>query len=280
MIPLSISPQSSEQFLNAVTAQSRRPTAPAAAGAWDEMVDEMADDECGLVVDKVAGIAIQPVYGFIAAGCDAESEAFGGCFNTLRIMDACSEVRANTGIKALILHICSPGGSVMALTEACAQLVALQEARPDCVVLAYIDGCGCSAAARLAAACSETHATAGSMVGSIGTILVNYDSSELYTRAGVKVRPFTDGIYKAMGAEGAPLTEAQAAFLEGWVQSFGAEFKSFMSDRRGLSAEEMQGQPFIASPGHYPAELLDGVSWTGIGQFVTAVAAEMAAPKL
>lgn len=279
MIPLSIAPQSSEQFLNAMTAQSRRPTAPAAAGAWDDMVAAMADDECGLVVDKVAGIAIQPVYGFIAAGCDPEDEAFGGCFNTLRIMDACSEVRANPSIKALVLHICSPGGSVMSLTEACSQLVDLQAARPDCAVLAYIDGCGCSAAARLAAACSETHATAGSMVGSIGTILVNYDSSELYARNGVKVRAFTDGIYKAMGAQGAPLTEAQAEFLDGWVQAFGQEFKSFMAERRDLSAEDMQGQPFIASPGHYPDALLDGVSWTGIGQFVTAVSAQLATPK-
>lgn len=279
MIPLSINPQFAEQFVNAATAQSRRPDGPT-AGAWDDMCEEMADDECGLVIDRAAGIAIQPVYGFIAAGCDTEDEAFGGCFNTLRIMDTCSQVRADTGIKALILHICSPGGSVMSLTEACSAIVDLQAARPDCAVLAYIDGCGCSAAARLAAACAETHATAGSMVGSIGTILVNYDQSDLYARAGVKVRAFTDGIYKAMGSPGVPLTDQQAEFLQSWVTEFGQEFKAFMTERRGLDDADMQGQPFIASPGHYPEALLDGVSWSGIAQFVAAVAGQLSAPAI
>jgi ClpP class serine protease len=275
MIPLSINPQFGQQFVQAVTATSRRPVGPH-AGAWDDMVMEMADDECGLVIDRAAGIAIQPVYGFIAAGCDAEDEAFCGCFNTLRIMDTCSQMRADTGIKALILHICSPGGSVMALTEACQSLIDLQAARPDCAILSYIDGCGCSAAARLAAACSETHATTGSMVGSIGTILVNYDTAGMYEQAGIKVRAFTDGVFKSMGAPGVPLSDQQAEFLQGWVAAFGHEFKAFMAGRRGLEDADMQGQPFIASPGHYPEALLDGIAWTGIEQFTAAVAARLA----
>jgi len=126
----------------------------------------------------------------------------------------------------------------------------------------------------------EIEVAAGSMVGSIGTILVNYDDSDMYARAGIKVRAFTDGIFKAMGSRGVPLSDDQAAFLQSWVSAFGQEFKSFMSARRGLTDDEMQGQPFIASPGHYPDALLDGVSWTGIAQFTAAVAAQLTAPVI
>jgi ClpP class serine protease len=245
------------------------------------MVAEMAEDENGLEIDRASGIAVQPVHGFIAAGCDAEDEAFFGCVDALRIIDTCSQVAADTSIRALVLHICSPGGSVMALSEICQSLVDLQAARPDCPVLALIDGCGCSAAARIAAACNETHATVGSMVGSIGTILVNYDTADLYARAGIKVKAFTDGIYKAMGTDGVALSEAQEAFLSEWVSKFGQEFKAFMADRRpGLTPEDMQGQPFIAAAGHYPEALLDGIGWTSSHHFLAEVAGTLAAPPI
>ena len=57
------------------------------------------------------------------------------------------------------------------------------------------------------------------------------------------------------------------------VKSFGVEFKSFMQDRRpGLSEEDMQGQPFHAEAGKFPAALLDGIGWPSFDEFVATVA--------
>lgn len=275
-VPLSLLPSAVPQFLAVGSKPSARPAGPEGS-AWDDATAAIADDECGLVIDYGSGIAVQPVYGYIAAGCSSEEEAFCACFDALRIIATCDTVAADPGIRALVMHICSPGGSVVAASEICSSLVALQEARPDMAVLAYIDGCGCSMAARIAAACSETHATAGSSVGSIGTILVNYDSAVAFASAGIKVTAFTDGVYKGMGQPGVALTEAQAEYLDAMVKSYGAEFKTFMRERRGLDDSDMEGQPFIASAGHYPEKLLDSCDGKGIDCFLLSVAQQIKA---
>lgn len=242
-------------------------------GAWSEYVSEMAEESCGAVVDYATGICIQPVHGFIAAGCDPEEEAFCGCFDANRLSALATALSQDAGVKSLVLHINSPGGAVSGLAENCQAIVALQETRPDIAVFAYIEGMGCSAAARIAASCGETHAGIGAMVGSISTINVYYDDSRMFQNAGIDAKVFTDGKYKSAGYPGVPITDEQAALIDETVKAFGAEFKSFMAERRpGLTEEDMQGQAFFASFGKFPAALLDGIGWPSFDDFVATVA--------
>lgn len=285
MFPLAILPEKASDFLAAASSPSKRPV-PAAgqsmasfsatASTWQEMVDEMADEENGLFIAPGSTIAIQPIHGYFAAGCDSEDEAFFGCFDTMRIIDAAEKVAAYPALRALVLHIQSPGGSAQMVGEAARALTELRAARPDLTILSYIDGLGCSAAAWIAAAGHETHATAGSIVGSISTILVTADTSEMYLRNGIRVHAITDGAYKSIGTPGVPLTAEQLAFLAGWVTDTGTEFKTFMQTQRpGLTDADMQGQPFVATPGRYPTALIDGADWRSFQQFITATAAEL-----
>ncbi len=241
-------------------------------GAWEEYVNEIAEEQCGPIIDRASGICIQPVRGFISAGCDPEEEAFCCCFDVNRLTELAKQVAQDEGIKALILHINSPGGAVSGLRENCEAILSLSESRPDLPVMAYIEGMGCSAAARIAASCQETHAGIGALVGSISTILVAYDDSRLFQNAGIEAKVFTDGKYKSTGYPGVPITEDQAAQLEEMVKVFGTEFKAFMSERRpGLTDEDMQGQAFHAEAGKFPAALLDGIGWPSFDEFVATV---------
>lgn len=277
-LPLQLHADYLPQFLAALEHDTRRPADATAASSWEDMVRERADARCGMVRIAGTAIAVQPVTGYMAAGCDDEDEAFFGCYNTLRLMDAADAVAADAAIKCLVLHISSPGGSAMMVQQAAQALVDLKTRRPDVTTLAFIDGLGCSAAMWIAAACDEIHAAAGSMVGSISTILINVDSSEAYQRAGLRVTAITDGEYKSLGQPGVPVTPKQLTFLEDFVKSMGAEFKGFMATRReGLTDADMQGQPFLAVEGRYPAPLLDSAVWSSPRQFLTAVAQELSA---
>lgn len=250
------------------------------AESWNEYCEKRAEEECGLCIDPESGIAVQPVHGFIDSMAAPEEEAFLGSFDPARITKAAKQAATNSGIRALVLHICSPGGAIAGVQEACNSLVRLSVDRPDLPVMAYIDGLGCSAAAWIASACQETHASAGAMVGCISTILTVYDDSRMFENAGVKANVFTDGKFKSIGHHGVPLTDEQAAMLEANVKAAGAPIKAFIASRRpGLTDDDMQGQVFTASPGQYPDALLDSVGWESFDSFLQAVSMTLTAPE-
>ncbi len=241
--------------------------------SWMDFIRRMADEENGPVIDRASGICVQPVTGFMMAGADPVDEAIFGCFDVNRLSAVASAAASDPSIKALVLRISSPGGAAAGLAENCQALISLAKSRPDLPVMAYICDMGCSAAARIAAACQETHAGIGAMVGSIGTIMVKYDTSRQFANEGIDVKVFTDGKFKSAGYPGVPITEEQAAHFEERVAAVGAEFKAFMSARRpGLTDDDMQGQAFVASAGQYPEPLLDGIGWPSFDQFLSTLA--------
>ena len=241
--------------------------------SWADLVQRMADEENGPVIDRASGICIQPVAGFMLAGAGPIDEAIDGCFDVNRISAVAGAVAADPSIKALVLRISSGGGAVAGLAENCQALISLAESRPEVPVMAYIDGTGCSAAARIAASCQETHAGIGARVGSISTIMVKYDTSRHFANEGVDAKVFTDGKFKSAGYLGVPITDEQSAHFEAQVAAVGAEFKAFMAARRpGLTDDDMQGQSFVASAGQYPDSLLDGIGWQSFDQFLSTLA--------
>lgn len=275
---LSVTPEGFLEFLEKNSRAAIPENLPAAAqaamrqGVFDDWCENCAEEQCGAIIDRASGVVVQPVRGYMMAGADAFEEACCGCFDTNRLSAIARQVSGDSGILALILHINSPGGSVAGLAENCAAIANLSAARPDLMVMAYIDGIGCSAAARVAAACQETHAGIGAMVGSISTIMVAYDDSRMFANAGIYAKVFTDGKYKAAGYPGVQITDEQAALFQDQVRIFGDEFKAFMTARRpGLTDEDMQGQAFIAEAGKYPSALLDGIGWPSFDEFAETV---------
>ena len=276
---LSVTPEGFSEFLEKKSREVIAENLPAAAvaamrqGMFEDWCNDSAEEQCGAIIDRASGVVVQPVCGYMMAGADAFEEACCGCFDTNRLSAIARQVSEDAGIRALILHISSPGGSVAGLAENCAAIVNLASARPDLMVMAYIDGIGCSAAARVAAACQETYAGIGAMVGSISTIMVAYDDSRMFANAGIDAKVFTDGKYKAAGYPGVPITDEQAALFQEQVRVFGEEFKAFMTERRpGLTDADMQGQAFIAESGKYPEALLDGIGWPSFDEFAATVA--------
>lgn len=96
----------------------------------------------------------------------------------------------------------------------------------------------------LAAAADEIAVTPTAQIGSIGVVAMIREARDQAGEPGgsTRLRIFRSGQHKLMGAD-APLTEAQAAFVQSKVDAIGTQFRAFVRRARGDQVPEdaMQG---------------------------------------
>ena len=130
----------------------------------DEVMMDMSNAPAG-------SILVLPIKGAIT------KESYCGDKGTAEIMDILKQADASPNISKVILDIDSGGGSVDGTFEL-ADYISNSFTKP---IIAFVNGCACSAAYAIACACDEivmSHATA--MIGSIGVAVTirNYDKSD------------------------------------------------------------------------------------------------------
>lgn len=198
--------------------------------------------------------------------------SFGGGTSTVQVRRDIRAAVADSEVSGILLSIDSPGGTV-AGTAALAREV--QEAGKIKPVFAHIEDMGASAAYWVASQAHKVYADAPTtQVGSIGTYLTLYDYSAVAEREGVKVHHFATGPLKGLGAEGTPITEEQASYLQTQVEKMQAEFDNAVRMARNLSRDQLAavrtGGTFLAAEAKAKG-LIDDVKT--LDQVVKALAA-------
>ena len=155
------------------------------------------------------------------------------------------------------------------------RLPELQDAGKVKPVYAHIEDMGASAAYWVASQAHKVYADAPTtQVGSIGTYLTLYDYSAVAEREGVKVHHFATGPLKGLGAEGTPITEEQANYLQTQVEKMQTEFDTAVRMARNLSRDQLAavrtGGTFLAAEAKAKG-LIDDVKT--LDQVVKALAA-------
>ena len=171
-------------------------------------------------------------------------------------------------IKAIILHINTPGGGVAASQEIHSEVKRIRDQKKKRIV-ASIETVGASGGYYIASACNKIFADEGSIVGSIGVIAdwVNY--GDLMRWAKLKEELLKAGEFKDTGDPTRELTPAERAYMQGIVDNMHAQFIAAVAEGRHLKVDEVK-------------PLADGKVWTGqqalplklvdqIGDFETAV---------
>lgn len=163
-------------------------------------------------------------------------------------------------IGAILLAVDSPGGTV-AGTEALARDVA--NAAKQKPVWAQVDDMAASAAYWIASQATAIYAGQNTdLIGSIGTILSVVDTSKMAEANGLQVRVFSTGALKGAGMDGMPITEEQAAYFQGLVDSAQVQFDAWVKKGRGLSQKSLDavktGEVFSASDA-LSKKLIDGI---------------------
>jgi signal peptide peptidase SppA len=188
------------------------------------------------------GIGVVAIEGPILRKPDLFARIFFGATSSEDIGEALREAGERDDIKAVLLNIDSPGGTVAGTPELAAAVKALNGSKP---VYAFSSGLMCSAAYWIASQARAIYATPSAQVGSIGVVQAVIDNTAALDQAGLKVEVFSVGKYKAMGAPGTSLTDDQRELIQSNLAEIAAEFHDAVLSRgRAIPAEAMEGQTF------------------------------------
>ena len=141
-------------------------------------------------------------------------------------------------VKAVILRINSPGGTVAA-SDVMYQLVQDFKARTGKPVIAACQDICASGGYYVASAADEIHALPTSVVGSIGVIYETINLSGLMDKIGVHITPVQSGPLKDMGSPFNGLSQEELAVMQSMVDELYARFVDVVRQARQVESEEV-----------------------------------------
>src|SRR5437588_3295672 len=155
----------------------------------------------------------------------------------------------DTSIKAIILHVNSPGGGVAASEEIYREVKRIREEKKKRVVVS-IETVGASGAFYIAAAANKVYADQGSIVGSIGVIAQWVNYGDLLKWAKLKDVVIKTGEFKDTGNPSRDLTPAEQAYMQSLIDNMFGQFIKAVADGRGMKFEDVKS-------------IANGKVWTG-----------------
>lgn len=248
--------------------EGKASTRPARVRGDYEPLNWESDCSCGDdclpdLPDMPAGLSVLLPWGVLGR---AWSEIERYYLDPVDVDEMIEEISETPEGSTVVLWFRSPGGVISGIPETAAQLRQLGKTRR---LIAFTDDTCCSAAYWLAAQCSEIHATPTADVGSIGVYIALYDYTEYMSKMGVSLELFKAGNMKAMGLEGNPLSDDEAALLQAQVDESYRAFTADVTRNRAVESATMQGQSFRGK-GAAEANLIDG-QWPSAAAFFTAL---------
>lgn len=177
---------------------------------------------------------------------------FGAKDNPVSLfVEKLDKAAANKRIKAVILRINSPGGTVTASDIMYRRLMRFRSER-NIPIVVVIEDVGASGAYYLACAGDVILAHPTSITGSIGVILQTVSLAGTMRMLGVQAQAITSGPYKDMASPLKPLDKKDLAILQGIVDSFYERFVSVVAaGRKGLDEAQVRsladGRVFTAA---------------------------------
>jgi protease-4 len=171
-------------------------------------------------------------------------------------------------IKAIILHINTPGGGAAASQEIHDEVkrIRTEKKKP---IIASIETLGASGGYYVAVGADKIYANPASIVGSIGVISQWYNYAELLRWIKMKDVTFKAGELKDAGNPAREMTPAERNYIQGIINDMHAQFINAVAEGRNMKADDIK-------------PLADGRVWTGeqalslkmidkVGDFETAL---------
>lgn len=152
-------------------------------------------------------------------------------------------------VKAIILHVNSPGGGVAASEEIYREVRRIRDEKKKRIV-ASIETVGASGAYYVSSATNKIYADNGSIVGSIGVIAEWVNYGDLLRWAKLKDITMKAGEFKDTGSPTRDLTPAEQAYLQSLIDNMHAQFIQAVADGRKSKFEDIKA-------------IANGKVWTG-----------------
>lgn len=143
------------------------------------------------------------------------------------------EAVQNSSVARILLHVNSPGGTVLGCAEAAQRLDQLANQKPLWVQAAQAD----SAAYWLASAANRIIVDPTGEVGSIGVIMSHWDFSKALENFGIKITDIFAGSHKADGSPWSPLSDDALKRFQGDCQYLRGLFVDAVATYRQMDAD-------------------------------------------
>ena len=164
-----------------------------------------------------------------------------------KLTQAVLDLAKDSSVKALVVFINSPGGSVAggeSLHDAIAKVAAVKP------VVSVMGGTAASAGYMIAVPAERIFARAGTLTGSIGVLLETGEASGLLSRLGLTADAITSGPLKDQPSFTRPLTAEGREVLHGLVMDMYDQFVGMVAAGRHMDADQVRA-------------LADGRAYTG-----------------
>jgi protease-4 len=152
-------------------------------------------------------------------------------------VEALDQLSKTASVRAVIVHVDSPGGTTAGSEQLFESLSRLREKKPLVIV---VDSLAASGGYIAALAGDHIVAQKTSLVGSIGVLFQYPNVSELLDKIGVKVEAVKSTPLKAAPDGYEPTSPEARAALNSIIQDSYAWFKGLVQDRRHMTDSELQ----------------------------------------
>jgi protease IV len=152
-------------------------------------------------------------------------------------------------IKAIIIHVNSPGGGVAASEEIYREVKRIRDEKKKRIV-SSIETVGASGAYYVSSATNKIYADNGSVVGSIGVIAEWVNYGDLMRWAKLKPELLKVGEFKDTGDPTRELTPAERVYMQGLIDNMYGQFVNAVADGRHAQVSDIKA-------------IADGRVWTG-----------------
>jgi protease-4 len=148
-----------------------------------------------------------------------------------RIKEQLAKATQDDQVKAVVLRINSPGGTVTASDIIHHELKAFKASKKIPIVASIMD-LGTSGGYYIAAAADTLLAHPSSVTGSIGVIMLTINARGLLEKVGVEATAVTSGPRKDMGSPFRVMTSEERAIFQGLIDSFYQRFLAIVQEGR------------------------------------------------
>lgn len=169
-------------------------------------------------------VGIVPMYGII-------DESTGR-----PVIETLERWRDNRSIKAVVIHVNSPGGGTAISQEIHNEILRLREKKPVVVSMAEVAASG---GYYISCAADRIVANPGTVTGSIGVIISFHTFAGVFDKIGIGTETVKSGEFKDVGSYSRDMTEDEKLMLQAVVADSYEQFVEAVVEGRGMEREEV-----------------------------------------
>lgn len=164
-------------------------------------------------------------------------EVKGAIFESASVNEKLDKFRKNDSVKAVVLRIDSPGGSVGASQEIYTEVKKLAQKKK---VIVSMGAVAASGGYYIAAPATKIVANPGSITGSIGVLMEHVEIEELLKWAKVSAEILKAGADKDIGSALRKMTAEERSLMQGILDNMHEQFLKAVAEGRKIDLEEVR----------------------------------------